>query len=341
MKLIIDCDTGIDDAVALAYALASSDADILGIGTVHGNVESNLAAENTLKLLKVAGRTDIPVAVGAATPILRPLLTAKWVHGEDGLGNSNLPPSGLQPTGEHASDQIIRLAREHPGQVTLVPIGPLTNLALALLKEPELPGLIREVVLMGGAAAEPGNVTAVAEANIWHDPHAASLVFSASWPVSMVGLDVTMRTMLLETHLERWRAAGTPVTEWLLKVVPFYFEFYSASLGRRACAMHDAVAVGLALGQVEVLKAHVLPVSVATEEGPAFGQTVVDRRPVEGKLYSAEGRAWLRSQLSEQYHELVTDAFTVPETRAKVLMQINGESFVDALVDRVATLGAH
>ena len=115
MKLILDCDTGIDDAVAIAYALASPDAEILGIGSVHGNVESDLAADNTLKLLKVAGRTDIPVAVGAAKPILRPLLTAKWVHGEDGIGNSNMPPSGLHPSGEHAVDQIIRLARQYPG----------------------------------------------------------------------------------------------------------------------------------------------------------------------------------------------------------------------------------
>ncbi|MEJ7653855.1 MAG: nucleoside hydrolase, partial [Chloroflexia bacterium] len=336
LKIILDCDTGIDDAVAIAYALASPEAEILGIGSVHGNVEADLAADNTLKLLKVAGRTEIPVALGADRPMLRPLLTAKWVHGEDGLGNSNMSPSGLKVSGEHAADQIIRLAREFPGEVTLVPVGPLTNLGIALIKEPELPRLIKQVVLMGGTAAEPGNVSPVAEANVWHDPHAASLVFAAPWPIVMAGLDVTMKTLLLDEHLDRWRESRSPVAEFLLKVVPFYIEFSSRSLGRRACAMHDAVAVGLALGAVQDLESHVLPVVVAVEEGPALGQTIVDRRPIEGTLYTAEGRAWLTSQVSEQYHALVEAAFSVPDPHTRVMMRIEGPAFVEHLVERVA-----
>ncbi len=316
MKLILDCDTGVDDAVAIAYALASPEAEILGIGTVHGNIESDVAAENTLKLLKLTGRTEIPVAVGADRPLLRPLEMAKFVHGEDGLGNTNMELSGLQPSGEHAADQIVRLARENPGEVTLVPVGPFTNVALALMKEPELPSLLKGVVIMGGTAAEPGNVGPVAEANVWHDPEAASKMFEAPWPITMAGLDVTMHTLLLPEHLERWRAAGTPLTEWLLAVTDYYFNFYTESLRRPACAMHDSVAVGLALGLVEEVESHLLPVSVSTQHGPAVGQTVVDRRPLVSRSFSAEG------------------------AHTKVMMKINGESFVDHLVDRVARYGA-
>lgn len=318
MKVVLDCDTGIDDAVAIAYALACPEAEILGIGSVFGNVESDLAAENTLKLLKVAGRTEIPVALGAHRPLLRQPSYAKFVHGEDGLGNANFPPSGLSVSGEHAADQIIRLARRFPGEVTLVPVGRMTNLALALLKAPELPGLVRRVVMMGGAAAAPGNVGPVAEANIWGDPEAAELVFAAPWPITMAGLDITMRTLLLEEHLERWRQADTPLARWLLAVVGFYFEFYSASLGRRACAMHDSVAVGLALGLIEERESHDLPVSVVTQDGPALGQTVVDRRPlVAPGSWSAEG------------------------AHTKVMMGIDSEAFIGHMVERVTSLIPH
>ncbi|MDP9379422.1 MAG: nucleoside hydrolase [Chloroflexota bacterium] len=313
MKIVLDCDTGIDDAVAIAYALACPEAEILGIGSVLGNVESDLAAENTLKLLKVAGRTEVPVALGAHRPLVRPPGYAKFVHGEDGLGNTYMPPSGLSVSGEHAADQIIRLARQHPGEVTLVPVGRLTNLALALHKEPQLPSLVKGVVLMGGAATAPGNVGPVAEANIWGDPEAASVVFAAPWPITMVGLDVTMASLLLEKHLECWREADTPLTRWLLAVVDFYFEYYSASFGRRACAMHDSVAVGIALGLVMEQESHLLPVSVVTHDGPAMGQTVVDRRPlVTPGRYSAEG------------------------ANTRVMMKIDGEAFIDHMVERIA-----
>ncbi len=314
MKLLLDCDTGVDDAVAIAYALASPEAEVLGIGSVHGNVEADTAAENTLKVLGLVGRTDVPVAVGAERPLLRPLDLAKLVHGEDGLGNTNLPPSGLSPSGEHAADQIVRLARELPGEVTLVCTAPLTNVAIALMKEPRLPSLVREVVLMGGTAVEPGNVGPVAEANVYHDPEAASLVFAAPWRIRMAGLDVTMRTLLREHHLERLSAADTPLTDCLVSVLAHYFEFYTGSLGHRACAMHDSVAVGLALGTVEVLESHLLPVYVCTSDGPALGQTVVDRRPLANRSFSAPG------------------------AHTEVMFRIGGEEFLNHLVRRLCEL---
>lgn len=311
MKIILDCDTGIDDAVAIAYALASPEAEVLGIGSVFGNVETPLATENTLKVLAAAGRPELPVAEGAHRPLLRAAEYAKFVHGEDGLGNTNKPPSGLAKTGEHAADQIIRLAREHPGEVVLVPVGRLTNLALAVLKDPELPGLVREVVLMGGAAAEAGNVGSVAEANIHGDPEAAQVVFETPWKLTVAPLDITMHTLLLDEHMERLREGG-PLARWVAEVVEFYFEFYSQSLGRRACAMHDAVAVGLALGQIEPRVAHTLPVSVVTQDGPALGQTVIDRRPLT-----------------------MPGSFGAEGAHADVVMEIDGAAFVEHLVGRL------
>jgi len=318
MKIIIDCDMGIDDAIAVAYALALQDVDVLGIGSVHGNIEADVAAENTLKLLKVMNRTDIPVAVGAPKPMIRPLSMAKFVHGEDGLGNANFAPSGLVPSDEHAADQIIRLARENPGEITLITTGPLTNAAIALLKEPKLPQLIPHVVVMGGTVEHPGNVGPVSEANIAHDPEAAQIVFSAPWKVTMVGLDVTMKTLLLEQHLDAWKQARTPLTEWLLRIVPFYMQFYSQSLGYMACAMHDALAVGIAVGKVEVSESMTCPVWVNTAVGPGLGQTVADRR-------SENMRA-----TSEPY-------YFIGESNTEVIMKVDGDAFVSHLVDSIAS----
>lgn len=337
MKLLLDCDTGIDDAVAIAYALASPEAEVLGIGTVFGNTAVDLAAENTLKLLALMGRADIPVALGAHKPMQRPLITAGWVQGEDGLGNTNMPASGLAVSGEHAVDQIIRLARAHPGDLTLVPVGRLTNLALALLKASDLPSLVQRVVLMGGTAVEPGNVGPLAEANIWGDPEAASVVFAADWPITMVGLDVTMRALLLPEHMEQWRQADTPLTRWLERVLEFYFGYYTAMLGRRACAMHDAVAVGVALGLVDVREAHTLPVSISTHDGPMLGTTLVDRRPLVSRLYGDQGIQALAANLAEHHRPQVRALFPGDMGKTTVLMQIGAEEFMAHLVERIAT----
>ncbi|MDP9352816.1 MAG: nucleoside hydrolase [Chloroflexota bacterium] len=340
MKLVLDVDTGIDDAVAIAYALASPEAEVLGIGTVHGNTEVEKATENTLKVLKVMGREDVPVAMGAHTPLLRPLVTALWVQGDDGLGNTNMPPSGLSVSGEHAVDQIIRLAREYPGEVTLVPVGRMTNLALALIKEPELPHLIKQVVAMAGTVVAPGNVGAMTEANVWGDPEAAKIVFGAGWPITMVGLDVTMQALLLEKHLDSWRATNTPLTQWIERILEFYFGYYSASLGFTACAMHDSVAVGVALGLVNGVEAHTLPVSVSTEDGPTLGQTLVDRRPLVSKLYTDEGLRQLLGNLAEHHQPLVSSLFPTDRGNTQVIMDIDAAGFIDHLVERIGSYKA-
>ena len=178
MKIIIDTDPGADDALAILFALQRPELEVFGLTSIFGNVPTDLAAQNALRLLTVAGRLDIPVAQGAAKPLsIPPASYAYWVHGDDGLGNLNLPLSKTQPIPQAAAQFIVDTVMAHPGEVTLVPIGPLTNLALALALEPRITGNVAGVVLMGGAARVNGNVNPAAEANIFHDPHAADAVF--------------------------------------------------------------------------------------------------------------------------------------------------------------------
>lgn len=198
---------GIDDAIAVLYLASRPHVSIVAAGSVHGNTPADLAAGTLLRVLTMAGLADVPVALGAARPMARPAHFAAEVHGDDGLGNTVDGTAQGAVTGESAPEQIVRLARSAPGRYDLLATGPLTNLGIALLLEPELPRLIRSVVVMGGAASACGNKTPLAEANIWHDPEAAKLVLNAAWPVTMVGLDVTMRTYLGGPAIARLAAA--------------------------------------------------------------------------------------------------------------------------------------
>ena len=246
-RLIVDCDPGIDDALTLLYLAGRRDVTIEAIGSVHGNVPAPIAARNALRILEVAGRTDVPVALGAARPMAQPLATAEFVHGDDGLGNSGQPEPAGRVTGEAAAAQLVRLARAHPGQLSLLAIGPLTNIGLALLLEPELPNLLREVVVMGGAFGVPGNVSALAEANIANDPEAAQLVVSAGWPLRIVGLDVTHKTLLRRNQLARIEKGTTEIAHFAWAVLQFYLDIYERRVGERACPVHDGLAAVLLL----------------------------------------------------------------------------------------------
>ncbi|GAA4751234.1 nucleoside hydrolase [Amnibacterium soli] len=271
-----DCDTGIDDALTLGLLVAEG-ADVKGIGSVSGNLAAAGGARNTLDLLAVMGRTDVPVAVGAHDPIDGVFGGgAAFVHGENGIGGVELPRVG-EPVAESAAEMLVRLAHEHEGALRVLAVGPLTNLALALELEPRLPSLVADVVIMGGAAAVPGNVTAVAEANIINDPIAAQAVFAAEWPVTMVGLDVTMEARFEEAHRQRLEAGGESAKA-LAAMLGVYFDFYTAILGRPSCALHDPLAAAIALGTLEPTLAPLVPIEVDTTDGPGRGQTIVDRR---------------------------------------------------------------
>ncbi|MER6990494.1 nucleoside hydrolase [Saccharopolyspora hirsuta] len=277
--LIVDCDTGIDDALALLYLLGAPDVEIGAVTTVFGNTDADTAALNTLRVLELAGRPDIPVAVGARSNWRGGSHLASYVHGDDGLGNTNLPAPTAAPSSEPAAELIVRLARQNPGTVHLLAVGPLTNLATALLLEPELPRLVKHVTIMGGALRHPGNVTPAAEANIHNDPEAARIVLQAGWPVTLVPLDATMTEVITEDHQRRLAATGSPVATFTASILDQYFDFYENTVfGERKAACHDPLAAAIAVGDVEPLLAPVVAVDVDTEDGPGRGATVADLR---------------------------------------------------------------
>ncbi|MFI0467876.1 nucleoside hydrolase [Saccharopolyspora sp. 5N102] len=277
--LIVDCDTGIDDALALLYLLRDPDVDIRAVTTVFGNIDAVTAADNTLRVLELAGRPDIPVAIGARDNWLGNAHFAPYVHGADGLGNTDLPAPTARPVAEPAAELIVRLARENPGTVHLLAVGPLTNLATAVLLEPELPGLVKHVTIMGGAIRHPGNATPAAEANISNDPEAARTVLTAGWPITLVPLDATMGERITEGHQRRLRETGTPVTAFAAQMLDQYFDFYEGNVfGERSAACHDPLAAAIAVGDVSPVLAPVVAVDVETSQGPGRGATVADVR---------------------------------------------------------------
>jgi purine nucleosidase len=285
-SLILDMDVGVDDAIAIVYLAGHPEVRIAAVGSVHGNVEAPLAADNARRVLELCGLGDVPFAVGSWRPLAQQLETAGWVHGEDGLGNTNQPPPRRGPTGEHAVDQLVRLAHERPGRYDLLATGPLTNLGAALVMDRDLPHLIRSVTVMGGSADSVGNASANGEANIWHDPEAAELVFQAGWPITMVGLDVTMVTRLEEPELAAIAASEAPQAQFATAILAHYLGVYELGLARRICPLHDPLAAGVAVDPSLIVRALDTGVHVS-RDGQTRGMTLVDRRP---KYAGQEGR---------------------------------------------------
>lgn len=254
LPVVVDSDTGIDDALALLYLARRPEIDVVAVGCVHGNAPVGQVARNTLQVLRLAGLDHVPVAVGARRPLASALPTrrrprrpghAEHVHGDDGLGGLARATPGAAPVAGSAAEHLVRLARERPGQLAVLATGPLTNLGLALLLEPELPHLVERVVVMGGAFAAPGGAIPPAETNILGDPEAADLVLDAGWPLTIVGLDVTMRTILEEDHLRRLAGATSPAGTFAWEALQCYLDAYEPRLGRRGCPVHDALAAAI------------------------------------------------------------------------------------------------
>ena len=296
--LVIDVDTGIDDALALLYACAHQEAHILGVSTVVGNVSLAAATRNTRAVLALARRADIPVWPGAPTAISIPVKDASEVHGRSGLGHAVLPEPDEPARVQHAVEAIIAAAHAHAGRLILVATGPLTNIALAVMREPELPRLVKRFVIMGGAYAEPGNVTPAAEFNIWHDPEAARIVFRSfggvgAAPVIAIGLDVTRKTVIDEGDLAAIasRVAGKPhasaLTRFLEDASRFYFERMEKSHGQRIFTMHDPLAVAVALDPT-LVQTRRAAVDVETSGRLTTGATIVDWRGQWGRLANGE-----------------------------------------------------
>ena len=283
-KVIFDTDPGVDDAMALYYALAHPEVEVIGITTTFGNVTVAQAATNALYLTAIAG-VEVPVTQGVAKPWVKTSeAPPDFIHGDDGLGNLVTRQEHTRQLDPRASAQfIVDMARAHPGEITLVAVGPLGNLATALKLAPELPSLVREVILMGGTVLEPGNVSPVAEANIWNDPHAADLVFTAGWKLTMVGLDVTHQVILPVTLFAQIAKHQQHVAmDTLLHAVKFYADFYSDLYPHVAqihgCFGHDVLAF-IYLTNPEFFTLESGRVRVAID-GLAQGQTILRRRHI-------------------------------------------------------------
>jgi inosine-uridine nucleoside N-ribohydrolase len=272
-RLILDTDPGLDDALALFLALASPEVQLEAVTTVSGNVHVDLTTRNALTLLELAGRTDIPVARGCDRPLLRQPVFADYVHGQNGLGGVELPTPKLQPLAQHAVDLIIERVMAAPREISLVPVGPLTNIALALRKEPRIADRVREVVIMGGALRVPGNVTPEAEFNIYADPHAAHIVFHAGWPIRLVSLDVTNKTLLQPEQVQALASNGSPVTRLIQQMVDNFLDTFGRPRGLTAFQMHDPLCLSAAF-QPEIITWEPAYVDVELSGSLTLGETV-------------------------------------------------------------------
>ena len=316
--MIVDCDTGIDDSLALLYAIASPDCDLVAVTCTAGNVDARQVAENTRAVLELAGRPDVEVAIGRETPLARKLVTTPETHGPRGIGYAELPLARMPLSPRFGPDLIVEEARRHPGELTLVTLAPLTNVALAVLREPELPRLLRRVVIMGGSYRSAGNTAPTTEWNVTVDPEAAEIVFEAfagegadlgpngrpARPTAL-GLDVTERAKLLPEHMARLAAlAGcepdgslrggpgasgssgvptvNPIVRYLADALRFYMEFHSRYDHFYGAFIHDPLALAAALDPTLV---RTEAVSVEVELGGRLttGETVTDWRRVWGR----------------------------------------------------------
>ncbi|KAI4368276.1 hypothetical protein MLD38_016851 [Melastoma candidum] len=244
-KIIIDTDPGIDDAMAIFLALQSPEVEVIGLTTIYGNVYTSLATRNALHLLEVAGRTDIPVAEGSHVTITKgtKLRIASFVHGADGLGNQNfLPPSG-KPIELSAAAFMIEQANQYPGEVTVVALGPLTNVALAIEEDPAFAEKIGQIVLLGGAFLVNGNVNPAAEANIFGDPEAADIVFTSGADVVAVGLNVTHQVVLTELDRAKLEQSNGKFAQYLSKILDVYFAYHQESYLMKGVYLHDPTAI--------------------------------------------------------------------------------------------------
>jgi pyrimidine-specific ribonucleoside hydrolase len=241
-RIIIDTDPGIDDAVAIFLALRSPELKVEAITPVAGNVPLDLTLPNALRLVEIAGRTDIPVAAGASHPLLRRLATAGHVHGVNGLAGVDFPEPKIKPVHETAPEIIRRIVRDNPGEITIVAVGPLTDVALALRADPELASMIPAIAIMGGSLSG-GNMTPAAEFNLYVDPEAARIVFDANIPLTMVGLDVTRKCLVSEQHIKQLEAANNPVSQAAGKILRATYERMRHGGEVTDIALHDALAV--------------------------------------------------------------------------------------------------
>jgi len=302
-KIILDCDPGHDDMLAIILALSSNDLDVLGITTVAGNQTGEKTYVNALRVLNLIGRSDVKVSRGFDKPILRELVTAPQIHGVSGLDGANLPEPKGNETHKHAVDFIIETVMSSPEKVYLVPTGPLTNVAVSLIKEPRLKDHIEKIVLMGGAFHD-SNFTPGAEFNIYVDPEAAKLVFESGIPIVMVGLDVTNRALLTFEDIDYIESLGGKVSSVIAPLLRFFGKANNEFFGFDGAPIHDALAVSYLIDPTVLILKH-LHVDIETKGEFTSGQTVVDYYNVTKK----EPNAYVALDLDlPKFKKLIIDA---------------------------------
>ncbi len=307
--IIIDTDPGQDDAVAILLALASPELDVIGITAVAGNVPLALTELNARKICELAARPDMKVYAGASRPLMKHLVTAEEVHGSSGLDGPALPEPKMALQSQHGVDYLVQTLMSEPvGSVTLCPLGPLTNIALAMIREPAIAPRIREIVLMGGGFFEGGNVTVAAEFNIFVDPHAAKTVLEAGVPLTMIPLDCTHKALTTSARIERIRALATPVGTAVAQMLDFFERFDERKYGTDGGPLHDPCVIAYLLAP-ELFSGRHVNVEVVTDSELTLGMTVIDWWEVSGR-----------------------------RPNATVLRDINADGFFDLLTERLARL---
>jgi inosine-uridine nucleoside N-ribohydrolase len=291
-RVIIDTDPGVDDAMAILLALNSPELKVEALTVVAGNVETAQGLENALKIVSLANRCDVVVAGGAQHPLNQKLITAQFWHGKNGLAGVELPASKCKADLRFGPDLIIEMVHKYPHELTLIPVGPLTNIALAVSKDPSLASLVRDIVIMGGSVSG-GNVNGAAEANIYNDPEAAQIVFNAGWMVTMIGSDVGERTLMTRKYLTELQASHGPQSDFVAKLADFYLT-RSEKSGYPGAAMYDPLAVGAVIDPTLVTLRD-MHVDVETKGEFTRGETVANRmgsnenNVLHGDHYEIEG----------------------------------------------------
>ncbi len=316
---IIDTDPGTDDAMAIILALNSPEFKVEALTVVPGNVEAWQGLENALKIVSLAGRCDVLVAGGAQHPLNQKLITAQFWHGKNGLANVELPASKCKPDPRFGPDLIIEMIHKYPHEITLIPIGPLTNIALAVSKDPSIAALVKDIVIMGGSISG-GNVNGAAEANIYNDPEAAQIVFNAGWMVTMVGSDVGERTLITRKYLGELQSSHGPQSDFISKIADFYLT-RSEKSGYNGAAMYDPLAVGIALDPtLGTLKE--MHVDVETRGEITRGETVANRMGSDEK-----------NVLHGDHYEI--EGVTYLKPNARVCLASDADRFLELFVNRI------
>jgi inosine-uridine nucleoside N-ribohydrolase len=318
-RVIIDTDPGIDDAMAILLALNSPELKVEALTVVPGNVEAAQGLENALKLVSLAGRCDVPVAAGAQHPLNQKLITAQFWHGKNGLAGVELPAPKCKPDARFGPDLIIEMVHKYPHQITLIPIGPLTNIALAVSKDPTIASLVKDIVIMGGSITG-GNVDGAAEANIYNDPEAAQIVFNAGWVVTMIGSDVGERTLITRKDVAQLQANHGAESDFVAKLADFYVT-RSEKSGYEGAAMYDPLAVGTVIDPT-LVTLQSMHVDVETRGEFTRGETVANRRGSDEN-----------NVLHGDHYEI--DGVVKLKPNARVCVASDGNRFVRLFVGRI------